>query len=52
MRYTEQAVQPPKESKEKPQKEREMTKPGQYSGEQLRATKDRPLLGGNSFGRR
>lgn len=52
MRYTEQAVQPPKGEKEKPEKEREMTKPGQYSSEQLRATKDRPFLGGNSFGRR
>ena len=51
MRYTEQAVQPPKE-KDKPEKEREMTKPGSYSSENLKATKDRPFLGGNSFGRR
>ena len=51
MRYTEQAVQPPKE-KDKPKKEREMTKPGKYSGEQLRDTKNRPFLGGNSFGGR
>ena len=49
MRYNEEQVQPVK-GKEKEEAPREMAKPGQYTSEQLSSTKQRPFLGGNSFG--
>ena len=50
MRYKEEMVQPKKE----PQKEKtvvEKPQAGKYTSEQLSSTKQRPFLGGNSFGR-
>ena len=44
MRYNEHQVNNPPEKKEK--KERELTKPGQYTGKDLENTKKRPFLGG------
>ena len=49
MRFNEEQVQPEK-GKKKEEAPREMAKPGSYTMEELSAAKDRPFLGGNSFG--